>query len=34
MNEGIQRAIAGHQVAEIEAKVEHAQGTEAHEGGR
>jgi molecular chaperone HscA len=33
MNEGIARAIGGHQVSEIEGKVEHAKGTEAHEGG-
>jgi molecular chaperone HscA len=32
MNRGIQRAIGGHQVDEIEKKVEHAEGTAAHEG--
>jgi molecular chaperone HscA len=32
MNEGITRAIGGHQVAEIEGKVEHAKGTAEHEG--
>ncbi len=34
MNEGITRAIGGHQVGEIEQKVEHAKGTAEHEGGR
>ncbi|HEY2745272.1 MAG TPA: Fe-S protein assembly chaperone HscA [Polyangia bacterium] len=34
MNEGIARAIGGHQVGEIEQKVEHAKGTAEHEGGR
>jgi molecular chaperone HscA len=33
MNEGIARAIAGKQVGAIEKQVEHAKGTEAHEGG-
>ncbi len=32
MNEGIARAIGGHEVGEIEKAVEHAKGTEAHEG--
>lgn len=32
MNAGIARAIGGHQVAEIEEKVEHAKGTAEHEG--
>jgi molecular chaperone HscA len=32
MNEGIARAIGGHEVAEIEGKVEHAKGTAEHEG--
>jgi molecular chaperone HscA len=32
MNEGIARAIGGHQVGEIAEKVEHAKGTAEHEG--
>jgi molecular chaperone HscA len=32
MNEGLTRAIGGHQVGEIEEKVEHAKGTAEHEG--
>ena len=32
MNAGIARAIGGHQVTEIEEKVEHAKGTAEHEG--
>jgi molecular chaperone HscA len=32
MNQGIQSAIGGHDVGEIERKVEHAKGTEQHEG--
>ncbi len=32
MNAGIARAIGGHEVAEIEQKVEHAKGTAEHEG--
>ena len=32
MNEGIARAIGGHQVNEIEKQVEHAKGTAEHEG--
>src|SRR5262249_10240347 len=32
MNEGIKRAIGGHQLGEIEEKVEHAKGTAEHEG--
>ena len=32
MNEGINRAIGGHQVDEIGEKVEHAKGTAEHEG--
>ena len=32
MNAGIARAIGGHQVSEIEEKVEHAKGTAEHEG--
>jgi hypothetical protein len=32
MNEGINRAIGGHQVGEIEERVEHAKGTAEHEG--
>jgi len=34
MNAGIARAIGGHQVGEIEQKVEHAKGTAEHEGQR
>jgi molecular chaperone HscA len=32
MNQGIRRAIAGHEVEEIERRVEHAKGTEGHGG--
>jgi hypothetical protein len=32
MNEGIKRAIGGHEVGEIAQKVEHAKGTAEHEG--
>jgi molecular chaperone HscA len=34
MNQQINAAIGGHQVEEIEEKVQHAKGTEAHEGTR